>query len=891
MKKNSIIYVLGLALATASLAGCNKAPSLEGIRVKTQPTVTEYAYEYEGPVSLAGLEVEAVYSNETTQVITDYEHSNLTPTAAQKLSGKFTVTLTYQEKTADVKFTFREPDPYDHAWPAAKVAELVKAYAGEDVVPAWNGAEGSKFIVEEEYNDVLVVLPGNPTAEEKEAACDAYNEALLSEANGYQESSSPTFDYAGVSAHNTLDVIAYVYGDGVTSGDGEIYIAIKPHQAKDVLAYLYTRTDAVPETFKAAIGTNDNIDVADDADYKLVLAFETATEAAAKLDELVASLYAENYIPYGRDKYGDMHQVSPNEEVDVCVWRNNAYVIVDFLNIGAADQKLTKSATYPTAALEIFLNEGHTAVPAVEASEFYFSNDGVNLTLFARFENNEAATAYVDTYKAALAENYTASGSTYTSTNNTVQLQLSATGKFVVYTFANPARFPLQQISNYFEEDYAKESFPCIPESTGNVYFSFSSSSYSVLAQVTARYASADAAAAAYEAYVATFTAEGSGYEAYVGGGYYKESLGLRFVPSIRANAAYFTVAIYEWNKTVDVDELISGTFELEEGEEFGFPGLIVRSNVNVVYDDKTYISLDAVAFTFDNAFLSDKYGFNYALTLNQLYDDTFGLVSYDKENYQYFIFQYLPKPYISIGIFIVDNSVIFMFSVDEEAAIGWAALNTYLDVENYEEFIPEINGNHFDFITLMNDGSVVLQYLFEGDEDEVFEHIGTWSMIAMSYFGFSANDDGTLQSGKFLINFGITEAYDGEEVIGYVITFYIEHVPPITEFPAAYINDNYGTKCFLDVEFDGDLVFEPVVDSYGDMTITVTGSAEDIAAFCAALNATYSAEGSGWVISSYAAYVTGNYFEYYDVDGTEYDLYWNYTEGDTSVTFNIVLY
>ena len=163
--------------------------------------------------------------------------------------------------------------------------------------------------------------------------------------------------------------------------------------------------------------------------------------------------------------------------------------------------------------------------------------------------------------------------------------------------------------------------------------------------------------------------------------------------------------------------------------------------------------------------------------------------------------------------------------------------------------------------------------------------------MIAMSYFGFSANDDGTLQSAKFLINFGIAELYEGEEVVGYVITFYIEHVPPITEFPADYLNETYGTKCFLDVEFDGDLVFEPVMDSYGDMTITVTGSAEDIAAFCAALDATYSAEESGWVVSSWAAYVTGNYFEYYDVDGTEYDLYWYYTEGATSVTFNIVLY
>ena len=119
MKKKFIVPVLALALGTSSLAGCVKksnpqptpsGKSLSSIAITAQPTVTTYEFDVVS-VSLEGMEVTAYFSDQTSQVLqsSEYQTTSLEPTAIQKASGSFTVTVSYTynsvKKSAPVNFT------------------------------------------------------------------------------------------------------------------------------------------------------------------------------------------------------------------------------------------------------------------------------------------------------------------------------------------------------------------------------------------------------------------------------------------------------------------------------------------------------------------------------------------------------------------------------------------------------------------------------------------------------------------------------------------------------------------------------------------------------------------------------------------------------------------
>ena len=128
MKKKVNLLLLGVASISMVLASCGNpggggkvAPSLTGIHVKQGPTKTTYLVNE--TINLAGLVVEALYSDDTKT-----EVSNYTTNAADvdmSFAGTKTVVVTFEEKTDSFTVTVRNSAATD--W-----SEKAKSYMDEE---------------------------------------------------------------------------------------------------------------------------------------------------------------------------------------------------------------------------------------------------------------------------------------------------------------------------------------------------------------------------------------------------------------------------------------------------------------------------------------------------------------------------------------------------------------------------------------------------------------------------------------------------------------------------------------------------------------------------------------------------------------------------------------
>ncbi len=113
----------------------------------------------------------------------------------------------------------------------------------------------------------------------------------------------------------------------------------------------------------------------------------------------VADLLAAGYTEGEEDEYGDMHYISPNGELDVCVWGgsavgNEGYVVVDIVVIGEEQG----SSEFPSEeiATDLAKDEVTDTLPVFSGEakgfDYYSGEDGKQLTIFVADDSSEAAT-------------------------------------------------------------------------------------------------------------------------------------------------------------------------------------------------------------------------------------------------------------------------------------------------------------------------------------------------------------------------------------------------------------------------------------------------------------------------------------------------------------------
>lgn len=870
MKKNSIIYTLGLALATASLVGCGPkaGPSLEGIRVKTQPTVTEYAYEYTGDVSLAGIEVEAYYSDETTKALAenDYQHSSLTPTAAAKLAGKFTVTLTYQEKTTTVDFKFREPDPFDYSWPAEKVANLVKDYADGDVVPAFNGA-AEKYFVSEEDSAVMVIMPSTATEEQVEAAADAYLELITGETVGWKLNPSVGI----LSPKYTINMFPEIEGNN-------IYLSLEPHQPKDIEGFTeyFAGEDKYPESAIGTLDENAFADIYEGDPYLGFVVSETRT-ASAIIEELQGKLEQAGYFRYYVDSYGDQHFTSPHEEIDAVAYASSTgkSVYLDFYAIEAEDKFYTQGTAFPSEAIASFLGEDHATVPALaDATRYLYGTDEAGFEIVAEFASNEAAVAANAAYVELLTDYDAAGDSTFKSKDGSVKLEVYVDGgeRYVKLLIKDAAIFPLDAINAYLGEEYTEEQLPIVPKTEGVTFESSTSSGFFV---VTVTYPDAEKMQAAKSAYAELFTEE-LGYTP-SGSGFVNEELALRvgFIPSA-PGAVSFAVTFSTYTKPVDVN----GAVKAASGYDFNIPSLAVKSNIDVTIDSETYVEeYDMILIQLSDTSYYLQYASELATSLNNSYS-----FSYLGSIQGTYVFKSLLLPYGMVAVSLYSFGIGVQWNINEQQKASFDALSAALGVKNYESILPEINGNIFAVDTEATPGTIAVSYTAESEE--AANSSLTEYAEALSDYGFKLNETTSkYETGMYSVGFGTTSQVVEEQTVYYALIY----ITPITydSFPVDSLNGlGYG-EIFPAVESTGvTFVFDDTYfEDYG--VVYVHGYSDDAANITALVEALDAAFGSaeGWGEDEYDM---GNYA--YTTEDNDYIIVsWESDEGE--IEFGIYIY
>lgn len=393
MKKKFIVPVVALALGTSSLAGCKqspakpKAPTLSSLKFDTTSVQMEYVYEATA-VSLDGLKVYAVYSDESEVEVSDYDYvqSDLAITnedrAGAKLGQKKKVKITYQTKSKNLEFTIK-PEVVD--WKEEEKTLMTSNLLGV-ALPFNRALKNKTYTVEWDATEETLYIDAEGTYDQD--SLTAYKATFLS-TEGWQ-TSTQTYGNgkivnfqkevaregeAPAVVTGAFSVVDRTTGAPAESGDFDLYARVEEPYVKDwpaATALDYSKkysSDADPDVLPAAT-----------ADY-----YEIYSEADQGFDAIIGYTSTDpQYAPAGwgtglLDPSGFQQYISPKENYAVWYKFNEAskYFVVQF------DNYYKPATEWPAEQIAALVDDfaSQDSIPAWngEASEYMVNTDAMQI--------------------------------------------------------------------------------------------------------------------------------------------------------------------------------------------------------------------------------------------------------------------------------------------------------------------------------------------------------------------------------------------------------------------------------------------------------------------------------------------------------------------------------